>query len=222
VAHSHIQGTGNFSNTNAATLVKAYGSNVTSGNLLVCGAGWSDVALDTTVTDTQGNTWTAIAGSRANNTNAAQVFWAVAGSSAANTVTMTTKASGVNTNCTERDMWIDEWSGLDTSSPVDNSTSITGTGTNPSGSVTVNSTPSVIYALCMATAGTLGAGSGYSVQTAQNGNTAEYRDAAGTGSQTVAFTNASSSTWAAGVAVFKETGGGGGPTVKKLAAQGAG
>lgn len=73
----------------------AYGSNVTSGNTLILGLfAWYTAFAPTSVTDTQGNTWTktTIGASNVFITGTTQIWTAVAGSSGANTVTIT--ASG--------------------------------------------------------------------------------------------------------------------------------
>jgi hypothetical protein len=74
----------------ASSLVFAYPSNVVQGNLLLCSVVNTSPGTTCAVTDTQGNTWTAAAARFfVAGIGGLQIFWAIAKSSAACTVTAT-------------------------------------------------------------------------------------------------------------------------------------
>lgn len=217
---AHVQSVGAFTASTGTTRAVTYGSNVTAGNLLIATCIWIGATATTcALTDTAGNTWTGIAGSLGVRGNGrCQVFYAPAGSSASNTVTMTTSA-----NVSERVIIIGEFSGLSGSlgsSPTNNN----GSSTNPSTNMTVDAASSLLIGACFSNS-TADAGSGWTALGGanQDGNSGEYRTPAGTGSQAVSFTQPVSAVWAIGAAEFlASAGGGGGTTVKQLAALGVG
>ncbi len=95
---SLIQNTGSISanGSGVTTYSQAFGSSVTAGNLLAVGAGIFDAGASATFgcTDTQSNTYTAVKSRAANGTCYGVLFTATAGSSGANTVTVTATAGG--------------------------------------------------------------------------------------------------------------------------------
>ncbi|HKI19009.1 MAG TPA: hypothetical protein VKA15_14070 [Isosphaeraceae bacterium] len=101
MSFTHVQGTGNDTGAGgAASLAKAYGSNVAAGDLLLCGA-TTGGGHNVTVTDSQGNAWQkAVFTGKA----FADIWWTIAGSSAACTVTVTPTLSDLIS------MTIDEYS----------------------------------------------------------------------------------------------------------------
>jgi Fibronectin type III domain len=120
MAWSKVQdaSTGPSSNTGAATTVaKAYGSNVTSGNLLIAYVTWGDNSTSPSgLSDTRGNTWAYCTNSRTSITESqySEIWWTISGSSGANTVTATWAA-----NKTYRGLWVIEASGNAASSAFD-------------------------------------------------------------------------------------------------------
>jgi hypothetical protein len=116
-------------------LVKAFTSNVTAGSLLLLHSENADTGSSSylnTVTDSQGNTWTRIHASNGNGV----IFWAIAGSTGACTVTATFV---VGAGSLYTVIAIAEYSGVRTSSPVDGTNTNSATSTSwSSGSLTVS------------------------------------------------------------------------------------
>lgn len=212
---------GNFSTGNSATLAKAYGSNVTAGNLLVATVAWASATQTCTVSGNLNGAFTAIAGSLATDVTGAiraQTFFKIAGSSGAETITMTCSA-----NNTTREMVIYELTGHDAVTVPDSSNAASGNSTNPTGSITTVAQPGRIVSYCIGTAGTITNGAGYTTSIAQNGDTGEYKAYAATGAISVPYVDASTTRYAMTIAAFLDAGGGGGAVVvKNLAALGVG
>lgn len=222
MAIAHVQSSGNFSVAAGTTIAKAYVSNVTAGNILAVLVQWSSSSATASVADTQGNTWNAVAGSLATNAtsgNRSEWFWTVPASSGANTVTGTISGS-----VGERDIYIAEYSGVDAVSPVDASVGANANGANPSTTLTTLTANTMMVAGALVPVGTATVGSGWTSRVTQNGNLYEDKAAAATGSQTVAFTDASSSQWIISAMALKEStgGGGGGTTQQTLTLRGVG
>jgi hypothetical protein len=211
---------GNFAVTAGTTIVKAYTSNVTAGNLLVALFGWGNSGFTGTVAGSLNGAFTAIAGSLATNASApsirAETFFKVAGSSGAETITGT-----VSTSNSQRELVIYELSGASSTQP-DSSHGDNGTSTNPTGTITIAAQPGWIIAYAMSSAGTVSVGTGYTSDLSQNGDCAQHKAYSATGSTSVPFVDASSGVWVVTSAAFNEAAGGGGVVVKKLAAQGVG
>lgn len=223
MAWAHVQSVGAFTTAAGTTRALAYGSNVTAGNMLIAACIWiggSATTATCALTDTIGNTWSPIAATLTTRSpGRGQLFYvpAFSASSAADTVTMTTSAS-----VSERVIIVSEFSGLSGSlgsAPAAGN----GSSTNPSINMTVDAIDSLVVGVCF-TNSTASAGAGYTALggAAVDGNVGEYRLPAGTGSQAVAFVQAVSAVWAIGSAEFLAAGGGGGATVKQLAALGVG
>lgn len=218
MAWAFVQGTGAFTASAGTTRALAYGSNVTSGNRLIAFCVWTAAASATcALTDTQGNVWAGVAGSLATSVaNRCQIFHAPAGSSASDTVTMTTSVS-----TGERVIFLMEASGLSGSlgaSPL----AANGSSANPSANITIGAATSLLVGGCF-TGGTAALGAGYSaIAAVQDGNVGQYRLPAGTGAQAVPFVEAASNTWAISGVEFLISGGGGGTVVEQLSALGVG
>lgn len=212
---------GTFATTSSATLAKAYGSNVTSGNVLIALCGWGSSTQTCTVAGSLNGSFTAIAGSLATNGSGpfrAEVFYIVAGSSGSETITMTCSASN-----TQREIVIYELSGVDTVNIPDSSNNGSGASTNPTITITTIAQPGWIVAYAMSTAGTISVGATYSSDLQQNGDLAQHKAYAATGSTSVPTVDGSSGQWVVSAAAFREgAGGGGGTVVKQLAALGVG
>lgn len=100
--HTRVQNSV-YNQTNGHSVSSAYGSNVTSGNLLIAMADGSAAGGDLTITDTAGFTWTKInSAADANgcffNSNSGYLcaWYAVAGSTHSETVTVTNVTTGNN------------------------------------------------------------------------------------------------------------------------------
>jgi len=131
---SPVQSTGS-QNQNTASLATAFSSNVTSGNVVIVAITADNaVALTFGVSDTLGTTYTAVASPVVNGTRQVQIFYGALTSSGANTVTVSTGATSGPLSA-----GIAEYSGLYTGSPLDASSSATGTSNSPTtGSIPVS------------------------------------------------------------------------------------
>jgi hypothetical protein len=202
MAITHVRSASNFNTTSGTSLQQAFAAAQAVGNLLVAWAAWSNNSSTCTVTDSQGNTWTPLAPSLATGTAIrSQVFWAAASAATIDTVTMTLNAAAL-----ERDLVISEFStsvGWPTTRS-DSSNAATGTAANPSTTVTASAISDLLYGGVIETAGTVAAGTGFTLAAGPNGNGAEYKIGATVGSNTVPISNASSGNYALAVASFLE------------------
>lgn len=192
----------------------AYSSNVTSGNLLVVAASWSNGNNAGSISDTIGHTWNALTRyDEVGNGISTQIWWVAATSSAANTVTVTIAGAaifGISMNIYEVNA-----SGGGTWSLDGTPTGTSGNSANPSvGSLAVSSGS---FAVCHASIfqGTTTNGSGWTLDSnISNGfNVAtESQVPTSAGTLTGNFTNASSTVFVGGVAAWKVTASSGGVT----------
>lgn len=197
------------------TVTTAFASATTGTNLIFVVTS-DDSGLTTSVTavtDNKSNTYTKIL--HVAGTSSMSVWYAknIAGGSG-HTVSVTWNEANTG-RCA---VAAQELSGLDTTAPLDKSTSATGTSTAPSSgasAATVQADELVCGALSYGgTVTTTTLGSGYTnlgkVDVANTGVAAESKVVAATGAQTATFTLAASRTWLAAVVTFKAAGGGGG------------
>jgi hypothetical protein len=168
------------------------------------------------ITDSQGNTWNALTQyTEGGNGWSTYLFWVIAGTSAANTVTFTLTSGisgGFGIKLYEvNDAAAGTW-GLD-GTPTGTTS---GFNTNPDvGSVTTTATSSFAVAnLVKAQACTAGSGWTLGHSTTINGTvgTTEHQITSGSGTINGAFVNATSSGFGGGVAAWKATVGGPGPS----------
>lgn len=219
IAHAQTP-VGNFAVTSAATLAKAYGSNVTAGNVLVAIFLWGSSTQTATVSGSLNGAFTAIATSLATQAGGpfrTEVFYKVAASSGAETITAT--CSGNNS---QREIVIFELSGADTGTIPDSQIAATGSSANPATNITIVAQPGMIVAYGASTAGTVTAGAGYSSAVAQNGDASESKVYSATGSTSVPFIDASIGSWIISAAAFRQSAGGGAVVPEKLSSQGVG
>lgn len=184
---------------NSGANAKAFTSNVSAGSVLIADIYLSDgAATVSSVTDTNGNTWAAIGSIQVMN-GAGLIYYAKNATAGATTVTVTPSTGGTH-------VLLHEYSGLDTSAPLEANVSATGTSTATadSGAATVTAGSLVhgfIFALRVITAG-----SGFTERTNDaffNDVESEDRTAPG-GSVNVTATLADATgTWAAFLAAFK-------------------
>lgn len=199
--------------TSGTTIAVAFPSNVTAGNLICVQSGNdSGSASASGYADTLSNSYAAVVVS-ANNVSAQQRIDAsycknISGGSCTVTATFTASTSW-------RHIHVSEYSGADTTAPLDKSAGNTGTsGSGSSGAQTTTTNGQLIYG-----------GSGNGLNTAGTGFTAlssgtnytnmsEYQIQTSAGSIDATFTGSSSS-WCVIMMTFKEaSGGGGGRTTK--------
>lgn len=227
MAIAHVQTkAANTENSAHTTLALTFDSSATSGNLIVVSVGYYPAARSiTSVTDSQGNTYTAVAAvftTDAGDPHEAQIYYAKnisGGSSFQITVTYDSSLSYSG-------MSASEYSGLDTTAPLDaHSETSAQTAGNPlaatwtSASFTTTVADELIYVFGMSNngaAGPLAAGSGYTMRT-----TSGYAGRMGAMDQIVSATQSSvtatmtdsfggSMSYGMAVATFKIAGAGGG------------
>ncbi len=200
------------SGTQATTIVKAFTSNVTAGNMIIGGVGYN---IDTTVSvsDTLGNTYTvSTVNSDIGNGQYQKTFYANSPIGGANTVTVT-----FGTSVAYRRLYISEYSGLATASPSDGGTgqfqTSPGTGANAitSGAIVTTVDGDLIWGITQNTAeadpgtGTLVAGTGYT-QDGQVGTVimrAEHKTQTTAGSVAATFTTSVDHRYLTNVLAFK-------------------
>lgn len=213
MAIAFVQKTSSESTNSSSARTLAYPSNVAANGLLVVVvATYNNATATVTVTDSQGNTYSQADAYRTTSTTRISLWYAVAGSSGANTVTVTPSASIYMT------LGIHEYSGGDTSAPLRSATGQTGgSDNNPlTGTVTASSGDMVFGCYAQPTIVSHSTvASPFTLRMDQIGLTAigaaSADDVAATGSEGASFTISSgNATWAAIGASFKPSGGGGG------------
>lgn len=194
----------------ALTTVRAYASNVTANNLLICAVSSGGPNSQATgITDSQANTWSQVGTASISALgDAIQIFYTIAGSSAANTVTVT--FPGVAQGDT---MTIFEYSGNATSSVLDQINVGQGVSSTPaSASITPGQANCLVFAAEVDGAidgTTITAGTNYTIRQTQLTSSVLERIGTEDWIQTTAtattgnFTLGTSATWATKVAAFK-------------------
>ena len=179
----------------------AYPHAQTAGNLNVIAIGWGDnTSAITSVSDTRGNVYSLAVGPTSNTGIQQAIYYAKNIAGGANTVTVQ-----FNRKASSPDVRILEYSGLNTSSPLDGRAAASGSGTVAnSGSVTTTSGYELIFG-----AGTTGgafsaAGAGFVSRVIDfYGNIAEDRTVTNTGSYNATGTT-SSAVWVMQMATFRQ------------------
>ena len=194
--------------TSGASTTLAYTSNVSANNLLVVVVrSGNDSGSTITVTDSIGNTWTKCALNMVVGVGSTQLSYAVASSSAADTVTVT-----LNSSATMR-MAIYEYSGTAATSPLDTqANAATGSSTAPaSASFTPTANNELVIAFAATNSGdSYSAGTNYTLEDNPGSKLGVEIWVQGTAAATTGnFTLSPSDSWLAGYAVFKPAGGGG-------------
>lgn len=135
----------------------SYGSNVTAGDLLIAAFSYGSQGTVNTVIDSQSNTW-ARADTAVNGTNnaAVDVWYAIAGSTGANTVTVHWTAQ-LTVGC----FAIREYTGNASSSVLGNHTNATGSGTGATTTSISLSAGSLLFGAGAETSVALSVGSGF-------------------------------------------------------------
>jgi hypothetical protein len=186
--------------TSGSSITTAYPSQQTAGNLNVVAVMWGDtVKTVSSVTDSKGNPYALAAGpTRAPGLTSA-IYYAknIAGGSNAVTVAFNGTALYPNVN-------VLEYSGLDTASPFDVSSSATGTGTTAnSGSAATTSANELIVGAGNPTSVFTSAGSGFSNRTINNfGGISEDKIVSSTGNYNATATLTSGG-WVIQMAAFR-------------------
>jgi hypothetical protein len=186
--------------SNSAVVV-AYPATQTAGDLNVVAVGWGDTTSSvSSVTDSRGNVYTRALGPTTTTGLSQSIYYAKNIAAGSNTVTVT-----FNQAAAYPDVRILEYSGLDTSAPLDVTAAAVGSGTSAnSGSATTTSANELIFGAGSTTGVTYtGGGSGFTARIINNfGNLAEDKTVASTGSNSATAPN-SSGNWVMQMATFK-------------------
>ena len=141
-----VQSTKKVATGLTASTTQAFGSNVTAGSLLTLSqAFWKPGSLPTinTPTDTLGHTWTPMGAQLNMVENGLRSYYVANCSAGANTVTVGLSAYGANSDVT---IVIAEWSGIATTTPLDQHAGTTGTSTLPNGgNITTTQADELLY-----------------------------------------------------------------------------
>jgi hypothetical protein len=207
---AYVQSTTNSAST-ALTVAKAYTSNVTAGNLLVCilhvynnGGGPGTI----TVTDTLGNTWTHAPGglSGYGGLGTDQIWYVASTLGGANTVTATCTTNG---GSNYPGFTILEYSGITTSSPVeDHNQATANSSSSSSGNVTTANASELLlgYVTRVDASGSATPAAGWTTRETGDGQVSEKIVTPGTYSFSGTWPGAV--TWGADVIAFKGASGG--------------
>jgi hypothetical protein len=188
--------------TSAVGLSASFSSNVGTGNLIVVGVTIGGAGTSATVTDNLGNTYTQAVPFSIVSSSTVAIFYAKNITGGACTVTAKPSSTQDVT------LGICEYSGADTSAPLDTTASSGGTSTSPSsGSATpANANSLIVGALTTGgSAATITNGSGFTsrYQAAGTPQTLDVEDKFASSSVAATWTLAASQSWAAVAAIFK-------------------
>jgi hypothetical protein len=193
-------------NGNEATsshISAAFPSNNTLGNFLIVTGTAARPASTITIADTAGNTYIPAMGpvTDSNQDVTAYIWYVPNCKGGANTVTLTPSTADA------LEIHISEWTGLATSSPLDQTASDTGTGTTASsGSRTTAVSGELIFGYTFLL-NTASAGGGFTGMSLVNGDLDEYQIQSTAGPIAATFTQ-TTGTWLALMATFASTSGG--------------
>ena len=217
MAISFVQSTtGNA--TTSPTTTTAFAGSTTSGNLIVVTTA-DDSGLTTSVSavaDSKGNAYTQVV--NISSSSSMQIWYAKNITGGASHTVSATWNTGNTGRCV---LVAQEFSGCDTSNPLDQNTSTGSTGTAVSSGASPTTTQAAELVVGGAShdalASAFSLGSGYTnlgtVNVANCAVAMESKVVAATGAQTATFTIAASRTWICGVVTFKGAGGGPPPAV---------
>jgi hypothetical protein len=199
------QAANNFAST--ASAAQTFGAVSTTGNLIVVSVGYdSPAATISSVTDSNGNTYTLAAGPTAwgGGSYHTATYYAknITGGGAAITITVNLSAAST----TALELFQLEYSGVDTVSPLDQASSAVGTGTvMNSGSKTTTQVNELIYGLIESSVGGVTGGATFTTESALDTQFAGDKLAPTIGSYSVDGTAAGSVSWVAQMVTFKGT-----------------
>src|SRR5216684_3003921 len=192
------------SNPSGSSLAVAYPSAQTAANLNIVVVGWNDTTSTvSSVVDSRGNTYTRAVGATAGTALTQSIYYAKNIAGGSNTVTVT-----FNKAASYPDVRVLEYSGLNTTNPLDARASAMGSGSLAnSGSATTMSATELIFGAGMTGGVITRAGTGFTSRViTHNGDIAEDKTVTNTGSYNVTAPvtpYAGSSTWVMQMATFK-------------------
>jgi hypothetical protein len=191
--------------TSASSLATPYRSAQTAGNLNIVVVGWNDTASGvSSVTDSNGNTYTRAIGPTAGTALTQSIYYAKNVAAGSNTVTVT-----FNKTAIYPDVRVLEYSGADTANPLDVTAAAVGTGLAAnSGSASTTSLNELIFAAGMTFDVYNAPGSGFTNRVITNfGDIAEDATVAGTGLYSATASVRASAPWVMQIAAFRSSAG---------------
>jgi len=186
---SFVQAVANTANGTINSMSLSFSKATVTGDLIVVGFDFNANATASSVTDSQGNTFTPV-GTQLTSPggNRSRVFYAKNIKGGADTVTVNLSA-----NSTFMEAYLAEYSGVDQTNPIDAQAGASGYGGSvSSGNATTTFAGDVIYGYCLADS-TCTAGSGFAARSTFDSNLIE--DATAGNAGTYAATGSASSGW---------------------------
>jgi hypothetical protein len=186
------------------TLAATFSVAQTAGNLNIVAVGWGDTTSSvSTVTDSRGNTYSQAGGTTTGSGLRQAIYFAKNIAAGSNTVTVKFNQAAVYP-----DIRILEYSGLDTSNPLDVTAAGSGTGmTAASASATTTAANELIFGAGSNGDGFSGAGSGFTLRMIDYyGNLGEDKAVSSTGSYNVSAPLQKSTVWVMQMATFRASG----------------
>ncbi|MGC2322347.1 MAG: galactose oxidase-like domain-containing protein [Terriglobales bacterium] len=196
-----IQKATNGNEATGANISVSFPSNNTAGNFLIVTGTAARPAGTLTISDTAGDTFTPAMGpvTDTNQDVTAYIWYVPSCKGGSNTVTITPATAAA------LEIHVSEWTGLTTTSPVDQTASATGTGTAASsGAATTTANGELIFGYTFLF-NTATAGSGFTPMSLVNGDLDEYQVQSLAGSIAATYTQ-TSGTWFVVMATFKPAG----------------
>jgi hypothetical protein len=186
--------------TTGTTVSSAFPAANTAGNLIVVFVMWSNTG-NVSISDTRGNAYTSAVGPTIRPTNKnQQIFYAKNITGGANTVTATFATSVAGGSGI---LYIHEYSGIDTTSPVDVTAAASGTGSAMnSGSVNTTNATDLIFGGGGSDNNVTQIGAGFTSRSTFVGNITEDKNVTSTGSYSATATHDGTS-WAMLMVAFK-------------------
>lgn len=197
MAINYIQGNSTYSGNSASNIsTLIFLADVTAGNLLVVALSCKDTGNNSSVTDSQGNTYylagSTIANGSLDFSNA--IFYAIAQSSGSNTVSVQF------TNYADyRRVLIHEYSGVDTLDGANGS--IGSSGLIDSGSVTTNHAEELLFGWGLSNNGTTTAGTNFTIRQTAGSESTEDQIVSSIGTYSAIYPD-DSSAWICQIATF--------------------
>jgi chitodextrinase len=207
-AIAYVQSKSSASGSPQSSISATFTSAQTAGNLIVVAVGWTNgTSVVTSVTDSRGNTYAlAIGPTVFTGTRSSSIYYAkniVSASAGANTVRVTFSSS-----VPFPDLRMAEYSGLDTTNPLDVAAGAAGTGTAcSSGAATTTSANDLLIGADDLSGTTTAPGSGFTQrQLSSNGHILEDRIVSTVGSYSATATQNASGSWVMQMAAFRAAG----------------
>ena len=186
------------------TVKQSLRASTTAGNLLVVGILYDTTVAVSSVVDSQGNSYAAVSNPALGSavSGDAGVFYARNIHGGADTVTVTLSKAALFA-----DVYVLEYSGADTTNPLDAATGAGGTGkTGSSGAVTTTSPNDLVFGMCADGGGVPSPGTGLTLRSMGDDNIIEDTQTTAAGSYTVTADLGGSYEWVCQSAAFRPAG----------------